>query len=129
MQLEEASEEVREVDQQLQRLAKACGAIIGASDQARIVRPAPGKSGIALYPKNGFVALWLKPFWDRGETDVAEGYRSLVHELHPDRQPAHSDPSLPAATLLRQWERAESELLRPYLEARLRHAREPDVRA
>lgn len=117
-----ADDAVHEVDRRLTTLAGELGALVVDTEKARNYRPTRAEMAIALYPHWRSVSVYLRALRDHGQDDDAERLRAVIGAIDTQRTPASDDPSIDVDALLGQWERAERELLRPFLRARLEHA-------
>lgn len=123
--LEEADEDVWRLHELLAAVADDVGAMVEDAARGRHYRPASGRYGISLQPQYRNVHFWLASFHDRGELEAYEGFRTVLRGIHPsgkELSPKH--PGVPVTALLDNWERVEQELVRPYLEGRLRHVQD-----
>lgn len=125
--MEAADEAVRELDRRLTAIATELGCVVGNSAKARHYRPAHGRGALSLYPSWGTAYFLLSSFRRRDEDDLAEEFRQVLGEIFPDRRPTPDEPGVPVDALLAHWDRAEKELIRPYLEHRLRHVTQEEL--
>jgi len=119
--LADASDSVHRLIELMDGFAERHGLVVDHTAKSRSYRPRPTKQGVAIFPSSERAEFNLDSFRKRGEDQTADDMMRRLAAVTGEKVTAPVWPGVSCASLVREWERAETEVLVPYFEARANH--------